>query len=65
MKREVNLHFNKVSEASLQRMYEEMITEIQEMKLNGADKKSLIAMLLKYRSAWNSYINTIKMSLVN
>jgi hypothetical protein len=60
MKSELNLHFNKVNEASLQQTYEAMLAEIQQMNLGARDKKKLIAMLQKYRSAWNSYINTIK-----
>ena len=53
-------HNNRLNEASLQQMYEAMLTEIQQMNLVSRDKKNLIAMLHRYRSAWNSYINRIK-----
>jgi len=51
---------NKVDEASLQQTYEAILKEIQQMKLSPRNEKKLIAMLQKYRSAWNSYINRIK-----
>lgn len=60
MKYEVNSRINKVNEASLQQTYEAILKEIQQMKLSSHDEKNLIAMLQKYRSAWNSYINRIK-----
>jgi hypothetical protein len=60
MKYEVNSRTNRVNEASLQQTYEEILKEIQQMKLSPRDEKKLIAMLQKYRSAWNSYINRIK-----
>jgi hypothetical protein len=56
----MNSHIHRVNEASLQQTYEEMLTEIQQMNLDARDEKKLIALLQKYRSAWNSYINTIK-----
>lgn len=51
---------NRVNEESLQQTFEAMLTEIKRMKLDSRDKKNLISMLLKYRSAWNSYINMMK-----
>jgi hypothetical protein len=60
MKYEVNSRTNRVNEALLQQTYEAILKEIQQMKLNPRDEKKLIAMLQKYRSAWNSYINRIK-----
>jgi hypothetical protein len=57
---EVNSRTNKVNEASLQQTYEAILKEIQQMKLSPRDENKLIAMLQKYRSEWNSYINRIK-----
>ena len=51
---------NRVNEESLQLTFEAMLAEIQRMKLIATDEKKLIGMLLKYRSAWNSYISTFK-----
>jgi hypothetical protein len=51
---------NRVNEKSLQQTFEAMLEEIKQIRLDAEEKKKLIAMLLKYRSAWNSYINTIK-----
>jgi len=51
---------NRINEESLQQTFEAMLKEIKQIKLDAAEKKKLIAMLLKYRSAWNSYINMIK-----
>lgn len=56
----MNSQIHRVNEAHLQQTYEAMLAEIQQMNLDPRDEKKLIAMLLKYRSAWNSYINTIK-----
>ncbi|MBI1804566.1 MAG: hypothetical protein HY033_02745 [Ignavibacteriae bacterium] len=50
---------NRINEESLQRTFEAMLTEIKRMKLDAGDKKKLIAMLIKYRTAWNSYINRV------
>ena len=51
---------NRDNEESLQRTFEAMLAEIKRMKLDPEEKKKLIAMLIKYRTAWNSYINRIK-----
>jgi len=51
---------NRVNEESLQRTFEAMLKEIKQSTLVPAEKKELIAMLQKYRSAWNSYVNMIK-----
>lgn len=51
---------NRANEESLQQTYEAMLNEINHIKLDAGEKKKLIAMLLKYRSAWNSYVNMIK-----
>ncbi len=48
------------NEESLQQTFEAMLAEIKRMKFNEGEKKKLIAMLIKYRTAWNSYINRIK-----
>jgi hypothetical protein len=37
-----------------------MLKEIKRIKVDAGEKKKLIAMLLKYRSAWNSYLNIVK-----
>jgi hypothetical protein len=60
MKYEVNSSNNKINEGSLQQTYEAILKEIQQMKLGPLNEKKLIAMLQKYRSAWNTYINRIK-----
>ncbi|HEV8538942.1 MAG TPA: hypothetical protein VGR15_08500 [Bacteroidota bacterium] len=51
---------NRENEESLQRTFEAMLGEIKQLKLDAGEKKKLIAMLMKYRTAWNSYINRIK-----
>lgn len=51
---------NRDNEESLQRTFETMLAEIKRMKLDEGEKKKLIALLIKYRTAWNSYMNRIK-----
>jgi hypothetical protein len=51
---------NRLNEESLQQTYEEMLKEFKRMRLDAGEKKKLIAMLLKYRSAWNSYLSIVK-----
>ena len=51
---------NRLNEESLQLTFEEMLKEIKRINLDAGEKKKLIAMLLKYRSAWNSYLNLVK-----
>jgi hypothetical protein len=60
MKYEMNSRTNRVNEASLQQTYEAILKEIQQMNLSPSDEKKLVAILQKYRSAWNSYINRIQ-----
>lgn len=51
---------NRINEESLQQTFEAMLAEIKRMNLHEGEKKKLISMLIKYRTAWNSYINRIK-----
>ena len=51
---------NRDNEESLQRTFEAMLSEIKKMKIDPDEQKRLIGMLIKYRTAWNSYINRIK-----
>ena len=60
MKYDVDSSTNRINESSLQQTYEVILKEIQQMKLSPPEEKKLIAMLQKYRSAWNVYINRIK-----
>ena len=53
-------HANRNNEVSLQQTFEAMLAEIRRMKLPEGETKKLIDMLMKYRSAWNSYVNRIK-----
>lgn len=53
-------HANRNNEVSLQHTFEAMLAEIRRMKLPEGETKKLIDMLMKYRSAWNSYVNRIK-----
>lgn len=53
-------HANRVIEESLQQTFEAMLKEIKQIRVDAGEKKKLIAMLLRYRSAWNSYVNMIK-----
>ena len=54
------IHTSRVNEASLQKILEAMIGEIRQLKLGTSNEKKIVAMLMTYRSAWNSYINTFK-----
>ena len=51
---------NRVNEESLQQILEAMIYEIKRMKLGKSDEKKILSMLMSYRSAWNTYLSTLK-----
>ena len=51
---------NRINETSLQKILEAMVSEIRQMKIENGDEKKIISMLMTYRSAWNSYLNTLK-----
>ena len=60
MKQLSDLLANRVNEESLQQILETMIREIKQMKLGKSDEKKILSMLMTYRSAWNSYLSSLK-----